>query len=132
MGRKRATACAGCQRLRARLATLQAQIESLTATVAQLQQQLAAARKDSSTSSKPPSSDIVKPPAPPPEGQTARAPGGQPGPPRHLRPLLPPESLTAPPQAYRLEHCPACGHELLPADALARVVQQIEVLRVPL
>jgi transposase len=119
--------------LRARLATLQAQVESLTATVAKLQQQLAAARKDSSTSSKPPSSDLVKPPAPPPpDGQTARAPGGQPGHPRHLRQLLPPESLTTPPLLYRLQHCPGCGHDLLPADALARVVQQIEVLRVPL
>jgi transposase len=133
MGRKRVTSCAGCQRLRARLATLQAQVESLTATVAQLQQQLAAARKDSSTSSKPPSSDLVKPPAPPPpEGLPARAPGGQPGHPRHLRALLPPASLTAPPQEHRLQVCPGCGHDLLPADALAHVVQQIEVLRVPL
>jgi transposase len=132
MGRKRATPCAECQRLRACIATLQAQVESLTATVAQLQQQLAAARKDSSTSSKPPSSDLVKPPAPPPpEGQTARSRGGQPGHPRHLRALLPPASLTAPPQEYRLEHCPTCGHDLLPADALARVVQQVEVLRMP-
>src|ERR1051325_8680586 len=99
MGRKRLTPCAGCQRLRAQVEALRAQVESLTATVAQLQQQVAAARKDSSTSSKPPSSDLVTPPAPPPpEGQTARAPGGQPGHPRHLRALLPPESLTAPPQ----------------------------------
>src|SRR5262245_50104584 len=133
MGRKRATSCAGCQHLRARLTALQAQVESLTATVAQLQQQLAAARKDSSTSSEPPSSDLVKPPAPPaPEGQATRAPGGQPGHPRHVRPLLPPESLTKAPQEYRLEHCPGCGQDLLPADALARVVQQLDVLRVPL
>src|SRR5688572_19870291 len=98
MGRKRATSCAGCQRLRAHLATLQAQVETLTATVAQLQQQLAAARKDSSTSSKPPSSDLVKPPPPPPPpGQSTRPAGGQPGHKRHTRPLLPPESLTTPP-----------------------------------
>src|SRR5262249_47504126 len=119
MGRKRVTPCAGCQRLRARLATLQAQVESLTATVAQLQQQLAAARKHSSTSSKPPPPALINPPAPPPpEGLPARAPGGQPGHPRHLRALLPPESLTAPPQEYRLQHCPGCGHDLLPVDAL--------------
>jgi len=133
MGRRRVTPCAGCQRLRARRATLQSRVESLTATVAQLQQQLAAARKDSTTSSKPPSSDLGKPPAPPlPEGLPARPPGGQPGHPRHLRAPLPPERLTAPPQEYRLQHCPGGGHDLLPADALARVVQQMEVLRVPL
>src|SRR3954465_10994573 len=104
MGHKQATPCAGCQRLRAQVEALRAQVESLAATVALLQQQLAAARKDSSTSSKPPSSDLVKPPRPPlPEGQAARTPGGQPGHPRHLRELLPPESLTAPPQEYRLE-----------------------------
>src|SRR3954464_9605018 len=103
MSRRPAKPCARCQRLQARVATLEVQVQTLTATVGQLQEQLAAARKDSSTSSKPPSSDIVKPPpSPPPDGQAARLPGGQPGHPRHQRPLLPPEALTATPQEHRL------------------------------
>jgi transposase len=114
------------------VATLQAQVETLTATVGQLQEQLAAARKDSSTSSKPPSSDIVKPPLPPPpDGGAARQPGGQPGHPRQQRPLLPPEALSGAPQEHRLEHCPTCGHDLLPADRPPRIVQQVEILEVP-
>jgi transposase len=132
MGRSRAKPCAECQRLRARVATLEAQVQTLAATVARLQEQLAAARKDSATSSKPPSSDLVKPPPPPPpDGQATRRPGGQPGHPRHERPLLPPECLTGVPREYRLESCPACGHDLLPADVPPRVVQQVELLQLP-
>jgi transposase len=112
------------------VATLEAQVEALTATVGQLQEQLAAARKDSSTSSKPPSSDIVKPP-PPPDGGGARQPGGQPGHPRQQRPLLPPEALSGEPQEHRLDHCPRCGHDLLPADRPPRIVQQVDILEVP-
>src|SRR5947209_10484021 len=89
------TACPECPRLRQQLAALQAQVELLTATVAQLQEQLARARKDSSTSSKPPSSDLVKPgQAPPADGAGQRPPGGQPGHPRHQRQPFPPELLT--------------------------------------
>jgi transposase len=132
MSRRPAKPCAQCQRLRARVATLEAQVRTLTALVGQLQEQLAAARKDSSTSSKPPSSDIVKPPlSPPPAGQATRLPGGQPGHPRHQRPLLPPEALTVPPQEHRLDHCPRCGHGLVLADLPPRIVQQVEIPEVP-
>src|SRR3954447_2265800 len=121
------TTCPDCQRLQARLDDLQAQLDDLNAAFARQQEQLAAARKDSSTSSKPPSSDIVKPPLPPPpDGGAARQPGGQPGHPRHQRPLLPPEALSGAPQEHRLEHCPTCGHDLLPADRPPRIVQQVE------
>jgi transposase len=117
--------CSECQRLRA-------QVDALQATVAQLQEQLAASRKDSSTSSKPPSSDIVKPPKPPPaEGQDARRRGGQPGHPKHQRPLDPPALLTAPPHDYLPEICPDCGHGLRPAGDAVRVVQQVEITDVP-
>src|SRR5437879_3284415 len=104
------TPCPECQRLRTQLAALQAQFDALQAVVAHLQEQLAAARKDSSTSSKPPSSDLVKPPKPgPPDGAATRRRGGQPGHPHHQRPLFPPELLTAAPQTYLAELCPACG-----------------------
>src|SRR6266550_1624606 len=95
------SACAGCQRLQAQLEQQRvlleqqrAELDTLTATVARLGEQLAAARKNSSTSSKPPSSDIVKPPAPPPPpGQDKRQRGGQPGHPKHERALFPAEQV---------------------------------------
>ena len=78
--------CANCQRLRAEVDDLRAQLIALQAVVERLQKQLAAALKNSSNSSKPPSSDIVKPPKPqPPPGQPRRKPGGQPGHTAHRR-----------------------------------------------
>src|SRR3954451_15190902 len=133
MGVDVTTPCANCERLREQLAAQQAQLDALTATVAQLQAQLAGARKDSSTSSKPPSSDIVKPPKPPPPpGQGRRNAGGQPGHPKHERPLVPPERLSAPPHDYLPEICPDCGRGLRPAGDDVRVVQQVEIAAVPI
>jgi transposase len=133
MGVDVTTPCANCERLREQLAAQQAQLDALTATVAQLQAQLAAARKDSSTSSKPPSSDIVKPPKPqPPPGQDKCQAGGQPGHRKHERLLAPPELLTAPPHDYLPEICPDCGRGLRRAGDDVRVVQQIEIAEVPI
>jgi transposase len=127
------TACPECQRVRQQLAALQAQVELLTATVAQLQEQLARARKDSSTSSKPPSSDLVKPgKTPPADGSGKRPPGGQPGHPRHQRPLLPPELLNGGTHTHGLDLCPTCGHGLRDIGAAARRVQQIDIEGPPL
>ena len=100
----------------AQQAEFDARFKALEATVARLQEQLAAARKDSSTSSKPPSSDIVKPPKPePPEGQDRRRIGGQPGHPKHERPLLSPDQcddvIPLKPTA-----CRRCGRELSGED----------------
>src|SRR5437667_202197 len=95
---------AGCQRWRQQLAAVQAQVAQLTATVADLQEQLARARKDSSTSSKPPSSDLVKPgQAPAADGQPKRQQGGQPGHPRQQRELFPPEQLNGGSYTHCLE-----------------------------
>jgi transposase len=119
--------CANCQRL-------QAQLDALQATVAQLQKQLAAACKDSSTSSKPPSSDIVKPPRPqPPPGQDRRQPGGQPGHTPHPRALFPPELLTEEVHDYLLDFCPSCGggrHRAITTEPI--VAQQVDIPAVPL
>src|SRR5512135_1299903 len=101
--------CTNCQRLQAEVDASRAELETLRATVAQLQRQLAAARKDSSTSS-----DIVKPPKPqPPPGQERRRPGGQPGPPAHHREPFPPERLASIPTDYLLDARPSCGGHLL-------------------
>src|SRR3954468_6136365 len=126
--------CTNCRRLQARVDALEAELAALKDVVAGLSQQLAAARKDSSTSSKPPSSDIVKPAQPPPpEGQDKRRIGGQPGHPKHERAAFPPEAINAGSFDHRLELCPSCGHDLRPALTLTpRVVQQIDILEVPL
>jgi transposase len=114
------------------VAALQAQVERLTATVAQLQEQLARARKDSSTSSKPPSSDLVKPaPAPSADGQAHRQPGGQPGHPLHQRQLFPPELVNGGSSTHRLDLCPTCGHGLHAIGAAPRLVQQLDIEPTP-
>jgi transposase len=124
MGKK--NSCPSCKRL-------QAQIDALRATVAELQERLASARKDSSTSSKPPSSDLVKPPPPPPPaGQAKRTTGGQPGHPRHERPLVGPEQLNGGSHTHVAELCPQCGHGLKPMPAAPRVVQQIDLEALPI
>jgi transposase len=129
----RKSSCSGCNRLRAQVKALQAQVESLRAIVADLQQRLAGARKNSSTSSKPPSSDIVKPPPPPPpEGQEKRLIGGQPGHPRHERPLVGPEMLNGGSHTHEVTSCPDCGHDLLRSPAAPRVIQQIDIQDVPI
>jgi transposase len=126
--------CPNCRRLQARVDALEAELTALKEVVARLGQQLAAARKDSSTSSKPPSSDIVKPPKPPPpQGQDRRRIGGQPGHPKYKRAAFPPEALNGGSFDHRLEHCPACGHDLQPTRTIApRVVQQIDIREAPL
>ncbi len=126
--------CPNCQRLQARVDALEAELATLKDVVVQLGQQLAVACKDSSTSSKPPSSDLVKPPKPPPpEGQDKRRIGGQPGHPKHERVAFPPEALNGGSFDHRLDSCPACGHDLHPALAIApRVIQQVDIREVPL
>ena len=76
-------------------AKLTAQIEQLTARIAELELVLAKAKKDSSTSSKPPSSDIVtpKPKQKKPGRRKKRKRGGQPGHQQQLREPLPPERV---------------------------------------
>jgi transposase len=129
----RKSSCGSCERLRAQLESLQAEMQSLRATVTELQERLARARKDSSTSSKPPSSDIVKPPPPaPPEGQAKRSIGGQPGHPRHERPLVDPALLNGGSHTHVPEICPTCGHGLQTSATPPRVVQQIDIETVPL
>ena len=84
--------------LRKLVADQAAQIERLTAKVAELELKLAKDNKDSSTSSKPPSSDIVKPPKKTSSKKSSgsrkkRKRGGQAGHSRQLREPLPPERV---------------------------------------
>ena len=99
---------------------------------AELREQLAKAKKNSTNSSKPPSSDIVKPKTPKgKDGRGKRKRGGQPGHPKHERPDFPPESINDA-WEYTLEFCPLCGVTLEDADRAPRVVQQVEIIDVPI
>lgn len=100
--------------------------------IEQLERELAQARKNSSTSSKPPSSDIVKPPKP--SKQTtksgSRKIGGQPGHPKHERAAFPPEQLDQT-HEYILDICPCCGTALEAAEKAPQVIQQIDIVEMP-
>ena len=108
------------------------QIKTLTERITQLENELAKARKNSSNSSKPPSSDIINPKkAAKEKRKRKRKPGGQKGHPRHERPDFPFESLDNA-WEYSLESCPVCGGGLEDADRAPRVVQQVEIIDVPI
>lgn len=103
---------------------LRKRLEVLEAEVARL-------RKNSSNSSKPPSSDIVKPPKPPaPPGRGKRRIGGQPGHPRHDRAVFTPDQIDRT-RMYELDCCPDCGGRLERLADEDRVIQQVEIVRVP-
>jgi transposase len=95
------------------VATLQAMIRSLLATLAALQAEVAELReqlqRNSSNSSKPPSSDPPWRPARQPKPPSGRKPGGQPGHPGRHRRLLPPDQVDT---CFDIEPecCQDCGH----------------------
>lgn len=137
MSETSASKCGNCERLQRQLQALQEQVqqqhEAMADEIRQLKEKLAAKSKDSSTSSKPPSSDIVKPGKDPVSAESSpRQGGGQPGHPRHLREAFAPEELTAGSHTHRMTHCPDCCSEVVPAEQLPRIVQQIEIVQPPL
>jgi transposase len=81
--------------LRALIAKQAAQLAQQAVRIAELELALAKAQKNSATSSKPPSSDLTNPPAKRKRPGCRKKPhcGAQPGHPRHLRELLPPERV---------------------------------------
>lgn len=114
------------------IAQQQSRIGEREKRIAGLEEELAKARKNSSNSSKPPSSDNVKPPKrPPPEGEGERKKGGQPGHPQHDRPPFTPDQVNKSHESP-LEECPDCGGGLEPSDAAPRVVQQVEIVEIPI
>jgi transposase len=115
----------------ARCAELKQQIEQRDAEIAALQSKLAAAIKNSSTSSKPPSSDIVKQPKDKPKHGGKRQRGGQSGHAPHHRPAFTPEQIDNT-HDYTLDHCPDCGGTLEGFDTAPRVIQQVEIIEVPI
>ena len=125
------------KRLKAEVARLQQEndvlrqeVVRLTETVSALEKKVARLSRDSSTSSKPPSSDIVRPPPGKKGRKKKRKRGGQPGHPKHDRTPFSQEEVTDFHEHY-LEDCPDCGHELESSKEAPRVIQQIEVIDVP-
>jgi transposase len=104
----------------------------LEARVAALEAQLAKAQKHSGNSSKPPSSDIVTPPKKQqqPGRPKKRKLGGQPGHERHLRTAFTPEQLDRH-WVWGYDECPCCGGRLVAAGQPPRVLQQVELLELP-
>lgn len=103
----------------------QEQIKVLEAKIAKLS-------KNSSNSSKPPSSDdITKPKSNKKQGEGKRKIGGQPGHERHDRPLFAPEEINKV-HPYILVSCPDCHGEVSITDGEPRIIQQVELLEVPL
>ena len=101
--------------------------------IAELERALAKARKTSRTASKPPSSDIAKPhkTSQAPSVFEPRNPGGQPGHPKHERPEFSSEEITGTVE-YTLSSCPTCGGGVIPAEQAPRVIQQVEILEIPI
>src|SRR5918911_1163562 len=95
-------------------ATILAVITSLEKRIADLEAQL---NQNSTNPSKPPSTDppavkLKRRPPAPPSGRTR---GGQPGPKRHTRALVPPEQLRETFEV-RPSHCRGCGAALQGVD----------------
>ena len=103
--------------------------------IAELEARLARLEKNSGNSSKPPSSDIVKPPRSGKKkdqrGKKKRKVGGQPGHPKHERPLFPPEEVDQT-KDYKLDRCPACDGALQLLDKPVSTLQQVELIAKPI
>ena len=107
-------------------------VETLNRKINALEEKLASSKKNSRNSSKPPSSDIVKPPKPKPcENEGKRRIGGQPGHPKHTRPLYTIDQIDT---FHHHVHasCPDChGKVILRLDLEPRRVQQLEIKEIP-
>lgn len=104
----------------------------LEARVAALEAELAKAKKHSGNSSKPPSSDVVNPPRK--HGKRGRPKkrkiGGQPGHERHQRTPFSEDELKNH-WIWFYEACPCCGGKLVAVDRPPQVIQQVELLELP-
>ena len=107
-------------------------IESLQEQIKVLEAKVAKLSKNSSNSSKPPSSDdITKPGSSKKKKKGKRKIGGQPGHERHERPLFFEEQIDNV-HPYILPACPDCHGQVTIMDGKPRVIQQVELIEVPL
>jgi transposase len=107
-------------------------IESQQEQIKALEVKVAKLSKNSSNSSKPPSSDdITKPTSKKKTKKGKRKIGGQPGHERHDRPLFSVEEIDTF-HPYLLATCPDCHGEVSIMDGEPRIIQQVELIEVPL
>ena len=107
-------------------------IESQQEQIKALELKIAKLSKNSSNSSKPPSSDdITKPKSNKKKKKGKRKIGGQPGHQRHERPLFSEEQLDKF-HPYILTACPDCHGEVSIMEGKPRIIQQVELIEVPL
>ena len=107
-------------------------IQSLQEQIKILEAQVAKLSKNSSNSSKPPSSDdITKPKSHKKKKRGKNKIGGQPGHERHDRPLFSEEEIDQV-HPYILVSCPDCHGEVSIMDGEPRIIQQVELIEVPL
>jgi transposase len=107
-------------------------IESQQEQIKALEVKVAKLSKNSSNSSKPPSSDdITKPTSKKKTKKDKRTIGGQPGHGRHDRPLFAVEEIDKF-HPYILATCPDCHGEVSIMDGEPRIIQQVELIEVPL
>jgi len=107
-------------------------IESLQEQIKVLEIKVAKLSKNSSNSSKPPSSDdITKPKSKKKKKKGKRKIGGQPGHKRHERPLFSEEEVDKF-HPYILTSCPDCHSEVSIMDGKPRIIQQVELIEMPL
>lgn len=107
-------------------------IESQQEQIKALEVKVAKLSKNSSNSSKPPSSDdITKPTSKKKTKKGKRKIGGQPGHKRHDRPLFAVEEIDKF-HPYILATCPDCHGEVSIMDGEPRIIQQVELIEVPL
>ena len=117
--------------LEAENADLKALVAELKAQVARLSEQVAKLSRNSSNSSKPPSRYLVKPSKPASSKKTKRKIGGQPGHAKHQRPPFSRDQIDGV-REYCLNRCPDCGGAVSIRAKEARVVQQVEIVELPI
>lgn len=114
------------------LCDLSTTIESLQEQIKVLEAKVAKLSKNSSNSSKPPSSDdITKPGSSKKKKKGKRKIGAQPGHERHERPSFIEDQIDNV-HPYILPACPDCHGQVTIMDGKPRVIQQVELLEVPL
>jgi transposase len=107
-------------------------IESQQVKIRTLEIKIAKLTKNSSNSSKRPSSDdITKPKSNKEKKKDNRRIGGQPGHQKHERPLFAEEEIDKF-HPYILTTCPDCNGEVSIMDGKPRIIQQVELIEVPL
>jgi transposase len=107
-------------------------IESQQEQIKALELRVAKLSKNSSNSSKPPSSDDITKSKPSKKNKKGkRKIGGQPGHRRHERPLFPEKEIDKF-HSYILSACPDCHGEVSIMDGKHHIIQQVELIEVPL